>query len=91
MVNNIENNTISEIFAKKGLNTLNKLKNAGIIKQKKRIRKQKVLLNLFNDLLDIILTDKKLKSESQEDENEKENDENGKQNNGNANAKNKKN
>ena len=91
MVNNIENNTISEIFAKKGLNTLNKLKNAGTIKQKKRIRKQKVLLNLFNDLLDIILTDKKLKSESQEDENEKENDENGKQNNGNANAKNKKN
>ena len=91
MVNNIENNTISEIFAKKGLNTLNKLKNAGIIKQKKRIREQKVLLNLFNDLLDIILTDKKLKSESQEDENEKENDENGKQNNGNANAKNKKN
>ena len=91
MVNNIENNTISEIFAKKGLNTLNKLKNAGIIKQKKRIREQKVLLNLLNDLLDIILTDKKLKSESQEDENEKENDENGKQNNGNANAKNKKN
>ena len=35
LVNNIENNTISEISAKKGLNTLNELKNVGIIKQKK--------------------------------------------------------
>ena len=32
--------------------------------------KQKELLNLFNDLLDTILTDKTLNSESQEDENE---------------------
>ena len=28
LVNNIRNNTISEIDAKKGLNTLNKMKNA---------------------------------------------------------------
>ena len=35
LVNNIKNNTISKISAKKGLNTLNKLKNAGITKQKK--------------------------------------------------------
>ena len=34
-VNNIKNNTISEICAKKDLNTLNELKNAGITKQKK--------------------------------------------------------
>ena len=43
-----------------------------MIKQKKRTPKQKELLNLFNDLLDTILTDKILKSESQEDENENE-------------------
>ena len=58
---------------KKGLNTLKQLKKAGMIKQKKkRTPKQKELLNLFNDLLDTILIDKTLKSESQEDENENE-------------------
>ena len=69
MVNNITNNTVNEISAEKCLNKLNKLKNSGITKQKKRTPKQKELLNLFNDLLDTILTDKTLKSESQEDEN----------------------
>ena len=34
LVNKIRNNTINEIFVKKGLNTLNKMKNAGITKQK---------------------------------------------------------
>ena len=66
---------------KKGLNTLNELKNAGIIKYKKRTPKQKELLDLFNNLLDTILTDKTLKSKSQKvktlisskDENENEN------------------
>ena len=58
LVNNIRNNTISEIGAKKGLNTL-KIKNAEI-KYKKLTAKHKELLNLFNDLLDIILTDKTL-------------------------------
>ena len=69
LVNNIRNNTISEISAKKGLNTLNEIKNAEIIKYKKRTPGHKELLNLFNDLLDIILTDKTL--ENQENENEK--------------------
>ena len=86
MVNNIRNNTISEISAKKGLNTLNEIKNAEIIKYKRRTPKQKELLNLLNDLLDTILTDKTLKSKSQkgktlmlskdENENENENDKN---------------
>ena len=74
MVNNIKNNTISEIIAKKGLNTLNEIKNAEIIKYKKRTPGHKKLLNLFNDLLDIILTDKTLESESQEDKNKNENE-----------------
>ena len=74
LVNNIKNNTISEISAKKGLNTLNEIKNAEIIKYKKRTPGHKKLLNLFNDLLDIILTDKTLESESQEDKNKNENE-----------------
>ena len=67
LVNNIRNNTISEISAKKDLNTLNEIKNAEIIKYKKCTPKQKELLNLFNDLLDTILTDKTLKLRSQND------------------------
>ena len=72
LVNNIRNNTISELSAKKGLNTLNEIKNAEIIKHKKRTPKQKELLNLFNDLSDTILTDKTLMSSKDEDKNEKE-------------------
>ena len=74
MVNNIKNNTISEIFPKKGLNTLNEIKNAEIIKNKKRTPGQKELLNIFNDLSDATLIDKKLKLESQEDKNKNENE-----------------
>ena len=74
LVNDIRNNTISEISAKKGLNKLNEIKNVEIIKYKKRTPKQKELLNLFNDLLDTILTDKTLESESQEDKNKNENE-----------------
>ena len=74
MVNNIKNNTISEIDAKKDLNALNEIKNVEIIKYKKRTPGHKKLLNLFNDLSDIILTDKTLESENQEDENKNENE-----------------
>ena len=74
MVNNIRNNTINEIAATKGLNTLNEIKNAEIIKKRSYTSKQKELLNLFNDLSDIILSDKTLKSENQENENENENE-----------------
>ena len=71
MVNNIKNNTISEIDAKKDLNVLNEIKNVEIIKYQKRTPRHKKLLNLFDDLSDIILTDKSLESENQENENEK--------------------
>ena len=70
MVNNIRNNTISEIDAKNKLNTLKEI-NVEIIKYKKRTAGHKKLSNLFNDLSDIILTDKTLKSENQKNENEK--------------------
>ena len=62
MVNNIKNDTISEIDSRKDLNTLDKIKNAEIIKYKKRTPGHKELFNLFNDLLDIFLTDKTLES-----------------------------
>ena len=51
LVNNIKNNTISE------LNTLNEIKKAEFKKYKKRTPIQKELLNLFDDLLKTILTD----------------------------------
>ena len=69
LVNNIRNNTISEIDAKKLLNTLKKIKNAEI-KDKRLIPGQRKLLNLFDNLFDIILTDNPLESESQENKNE---------------------
>ena len=75
MVNNIKNNTISEIDAKKGWKTLHKIKNAEI-KYKRLIPGQKELLNLFNDLSDIILTDKTLMSSKDENEKLKEEKEN---------------
>ena len=53
LVNNIKNNTISEIDAKKDLNTLNEIKNAEIIKYRKHTPGHRKLLNLFDDLLDI--------------------------------------
>ena len=63
------------------LNTLNKIKNAEI-KHKRLIPGQKELLNLFNDLSDIILDDKKLMSSKEENEKENENlkEENGNEN-----------
>ena len=71
MVSNIRNNAISEIDAKKRLNTLNIIRNSET-KDKRVIPGQNELLNsfLFDDLSNIILTDKTLKSESQEDKNE---------------------
>ena len=54
--------------------TLNEIKNEGIIKQKKRTPRQKELLNLFNSLADIILTDKLLMSSKNENESENKNE-----------------
>ena len=75
MVNNIKNNTISEIDAKKDLNKLNEIKNVETIKYKKPTPVHKELLNLFNDLFDIILTEKTLESKSKKVESRKEENE----------------
>ena len=74
MLNNIRNNAISEISTKKSLITLNEIKNAEIIKYKRRTPKQEKSLNIFNDLLDTVLADKTLKSKSQKVKNENGND-----------------
>ena len=66
MVNNIKDNTISKIDAKKCLNTLNKTKNAEI-KYKRVIPGQKEFI-----LSHIILTDKTLMSSKNENEKLKE-------------------
>ena len=76
---------------KKDLNELKEIRNVEIIKYKKHTPGHKKLLNLFNDLLDITLTDKTLESESQEYEDKNENEkENENENDKNKNAKNKK-
>ena len=77
LINNIKNNIISEIDVKKRLNILNKIKIAEI-KHRRLVPGQKELLNLFNDLLDIILTDKTLMSSKDENEKLKQEKENGK-------------
>ena len=74
MFNNIKDNTISEIDAKKRLNALKIIKTPET-KDKRLIAGQKELLNLF-DLLDTILTDKTLISSKDEKEKLKEENEN---------------
>ena len=82
LFNNIKDNTIGEIDAKKHLNALNEIKKAEIIKYKWNTPGHKKLVNLFNDLLNIILADKTLESqenkkvESRKEENEDEDYEN---------------
>ena len=60
LVNNIKDNKIREIDAKKCLNTLNIIKNSEI-KHKRLIPGQKELLNLFHDLSTITLSDNVIK------------------------------
>ena len=73
MVNNIKDNAVSEIDAKKRLNTLNKIKNAEI-KYRRLILGLKELLNLFNDLSNVILTLMSSKDENEKLKEEKENE-----------------
>ena len=72
MVNNIKNNTISEIDAKKDLKRLFKIKNEKLKKYKIRTSSQKDLLNLFNVLLKTIL----INNDNGNDNNDNDNDNN---------------
>ena len=57
MINNIKNNTISEADTKKKINELNKIKKAET-KNKRLINGQKILLNLFEDLVEASFNNK---------------------------------
>ena len=53
LISDIKNNAISEALAKQKLNALNKIKKAET-KNKRLINGQKILLNLFDDLIEAI-------------------------------------
>ena len=57
LINNIKSNTISEALAKQKLNALNEIKKAET-RYKRLINGQKVLLNLFEDLVEAIFNNK---------------------------------
>ena len=59
MINNIKKNTISEALAKQKLNALNEIKKAET-KNKRLINGQKILLNLFDDLVKAIFNNNKI-------------------------------
>ena len=62
MINDINNNTISEGLAKQKLNALNEIKKAET-KNKHLINGQKILLNLFDDLIPAIFNNNKTVNE----------------------------
>ena len=62
LVNDIKNNTISEALAKQKLNALNEIKKAET-KNKRLINGQKILLNLFDDLIEAIFNNNKIVNE----------------------------
>ena len=53
LINNIKNNAISEVFSKQKLDALNEVKKVET-KNKRLINGQKILLNLFDDLVEAI-------------------------------------
>ena len=59
MINDIKNSTISEALVKQKLNALNKIKKAET-KNKRLINGQKILLNLFDDLIEAIFDNNKI-------------------------------
>ena len=78
MINDIKNNTISEALAKQKLNALNEIKKAET-KNKRLINGQKILLNLFDDLIEAIFNNNKIVNEDNnkivnEDNNDNDND-----------------
>ena len=66
MINNIKNNTISEADTKKKINKLNEIKKAET-KNKRLINGQKILLNLFDDLIEAIFNNNKIVNEDNND------------------------
>ena len=68
MINNIKNNTIIEALVKQKLNALNKIKKTEG-KGKRLINSQKILLSLFDDLVETILNNNSNDSNSNNNNN----------------------
>ena len=66
MINDIKNKTINEALAKQKLNALNEIKKAGT-KNKRLINGQKILLNLFDNLIEAIFNNNKIVNEDNND------------------------
>ena len=74
MANSIKNNTGSEALAKQKLNALNEIKKAEI-KNKRLITSQKILLQLFDELIEAIFNNKSVsKTDDNVSMNESENE-----------------
>ena len=74
MANSIKNNTGSEALAKQKLNALNEIKKAEI-KNKRLITSQKILLQLFDELIEAIFNNKSVsKTDDNVSVNESENE-----------------
>ena len=85
MVNNIKNNTISEIDAKKDLKRLFKIKNVELKKYKIRTPTQKDLISLFEVLLKTILINNDNDNDNANDNDNDNNDNNDNDNDNNDN------
>ena len=66
MINNIKNNTISEALAKQKLDALNEIRKVET-KNKRLINGQKILLSLFDDLVEAISNNKNNRNENKND------------------------
>ena len=71
MVNSINNNTISEALAKQKLDALNKIRKAET-KNKRLVNGQKILLSLFDDLVEVIFNNNNNNVSVNKDENDNE-------------------
>ena len=69
MINNIKNNTISEALAKQKLDALNEIRKVET-KNKRLINGQKILLSLFDDLVEAILNNKNNNNNRNESKND---------------------
>ena len=66
LINNIKNNTISEALAKQKLDALNEIRKVET-KNKRLINGQKILLSLFDDLVEAISNNKNNRNENKND------------------------
>ena len=72
LISDIKNNAISEALAKQKLNALDEIKKAET-KNKRLINGHKILLNLFDDLIEAIFKNNKIQNEDKND-NDNDND-----------------